>query len=237
MTINILTVFPEMFEPLKTSIVGRAVQEGLLEVNIVNIRDFSASKHHNTDDYPFGGGAGMLMMPQPIFDAFASLTQQGKCIYMSPKGSRLTDQKARALAAEQSITVLCGHYEGVDQRVIDQLVQEEISIGDYVLTGGELPAMVLIDAVSRFVPGVLGSAESASGDTFGDGLLEYPQYTRPSSYNGLQVPAVLLEGNHAKIAAWRREQQLLLTQKQRPDLLEKAELSDGDIAFLESHKP
>ena len=175
----------------------------------------------------------MLMMPQPIFDAFASVDQPGVSIYMSPKGKTLDDETARELAGFENITILCGHYEGVDQRVIDNLIDREISIGDYVLTGGELPAMVLIDAVSRFVGGVLGRAESALGDSFGDGLLEYPQYTRPADFRGMKVPSVLLEGNHALISAWRRRQQLLLTKRMRPDLLEKAELTPKERRMLE----
>lgn len=233
MTINILTVFPEMFAPLQSSVLGRAASDGTIKINLINIRDFSASKHKNTDDYPFGGGAGMLMMPQPIFDAFASVSQPGVSIYMSPKGKTLDDETARELAGFENITILCGHYEGVDQRVIDNLIDREISIGDYVLTGGELPAMVLIDAVSRFVGGVLGRAESALGDSFGDGLLEYPQYTRPADFRGMKVPSVLLEGNHALISAWRRRQQLLLTKRMRPDLLEKAELTPKERRMLE----
>lgn len=234
MTINILTVFPEMFAPLQMSVLGRASKEGHININIINIRDFSDKKHHNTDDYPFGGGAGMLMMPQPIFDAFASIKNKGVSIYMSPKGKVLSDSMARELAKQEDITILCGHYEGVDQRVIDNLIDMEISIGDYVLTGGEMPAMVLIDAVSRYVGGVLGSMASAHGDSFGDGLLEYPQYTRPADYNGMKVPQVLLDGNHALIAQWRREQQLIITKKMRPDLLEKAELSEKDKQFLKN---
>ncbi len=234
MTINILTVFPEMFAPLEMSVIGRAAKEGHININIINIRDFSDKKHHNTDDYPFGGGAGMLMMPQPIFDAFASLENKGFSIYMSPKGKVLSDSMARQLAKQDNITILCGHYEGVDQRVIDNLIDQEVSIGDYVLTGGEMPAMILVDAVSRYVGGVLGSMESAHGDSFGDGLLEYPQYTRPADYNGMKVPQVLLDGNHALIAKWRREQQLIITKKMRPDLLEKAELSKKDEEFLKN---
>ncbi|MBR3750461.1 MAG: tRNA (guanosine(37)-N1)-methyltransferase TrmD [Clostridia bacterium] len=232
MTINILTILPEMFAPLQSSIIGRAVKDGSITINIINIRDFSDKKHHNTDDYPFGGGAGMLMMPQPIFDAFSSIKEPGTRIYMSPKGRVLNDSLARELAECENITILCGHYEGVDQRVIDNLIDMELSVGDYVLTGGEMPAMIVVDAVSRYVGGVLGSMESAHGDSFGDGLLEYPQYTRPADYKGMKVPQVLLDGNHALINKWRREQQLLLTKKMRPDLLESAELSQKDREFL-----
>lgn len=236
MTINLLTVFPEMFAPLSCSVIGRAQSEGRLTINIINIRDFSALKHKNTDDYPFGGGAGMLMLPQPVFDAFASVKEPGLRIYTSPKGQRLTDAMARELAGLENITILCGHYEGVDQRVIDHLIDREISVGDYVLTGGELPAMTIIDAVARFVPGVLGRMESACGDSFGDGLLEYPQYTRPADFRGMKVPQVLLEGNHALIARWRREQQLEITARLHPELLETAALSAEDIRYLEQLK-
>ena len=233
-TINILTILPEMFAPLQSSIIGRAVKDGSITINIINIRDFSDKKHHNTDDYPFGGGAGMLMMPQPIFDAFASIENPGMRIYMSPKGKVFNDTMARELAGCEDITILCGHYEGVDQRVLDNLIDTEISIGDYVLTGGEMPAMILVDAISRYVGGVLGSMESAHGDSFGDGLLEYPQYTRPADYKGMKVPQVLLDGNHALINKWRREQQLIITKKMRPDLLQTAELSKKDVEFLRS---
>ena len=234
MTINILTILPEMFAPLLSSIIGRAIKDGSIKINIINIRDFSDKKHHNTDDYPFGGGAGMLMMPQPIFDAFASIEKTGTRIYMSPKGKVFNDSMARELAKCEDITILCGHYEGVDQRVLDNLIDMEVSVGDYVLTGGEMPAMIVVDAVSRYVGGVLGSMESAHGDSFGDGLLEYPQYTRPADYKGMKVPQVLLDGNHALIAKWRREQQLLITKKMRPDLLKTAELSKKDMEFLQS---
>ena len=236
MTINLLTVFPEMFAPLSCSVIGRAQSEGRLKINIINIRDFSALKHKNTDDYPFGGGAGMLMLPQPVFDTFASVKEPGLRIYTSPKGQRLTDAMARELAGLENITILCGHYEGVDQRVIDHLIDREISVGDYVLTGGELPAMTIIDAVARFVPGVLGRMESACGDSFGDGLLEYPQYTRPADFRGMKVPQVLLEGNHALIARWRREQQLEITARLHPELLETAAPSAEDIRYLEQLK-
>ena len=221
MTINLLTVFPEMFAPLSCSVIGRAQSEGRLKINIINIRDFSALKHKNTDDYPFGGGAGMLMLPQPVFDAFASVKEPGLRIYTSPKGQRLTDAMARELAGLENITILCGHYEGVDQRVIDRLIDREISVGDYVLTGGELPAMTIIDAVARFVPGVLGRMESACGDSFGDGLLEYPQYTRPEEWRGRKVPEVLLSGHHGNIDAWRAKMSLERTKQRRPDLYEK----------------
>ena len=229
MKIDILTIFPEMFESVfSSSILGRARENGMIEVQCTDIRPFSASKHKNTDDYPFGGGAGMVMMAQPIADAMASVTGEnfhGKRIYLGLRGRTLTTSLARELSAEEHLVLLCGHYEGVDQRVLDTCIDEEISIGDYILTGGELAAMVLVDCVSRFIPGVLGSEESPEEESFSDGLLEYPQYTRPREWNGMEVPEVLLSGNHAKIREWRRQQSLLATRRFRPDLFEKAELT------------
>lgn len=236
MKINILTIFPEMFESVfSSSILGRAREQGLLEITLTDIRPFSESKHHNTDDYPFGGGAGMVMMYQPIRDAMASVTGdgfRGKRIYLSPRGRKLTTALARELAKEEELVLLCGHYEGVDQRALDTCVDEEISIGDYILTGGELAAMVLTDCVSRFIPGVLGSEESPEEESFSDGLLEYPQYTRPREIDGLAVPEVLLSGDHAKIRAWRRRESLLATLRFRPDLLESASLDAKDQKTL-----
>ncbi len=237
MRITILTIFPDMFESvLNTSILGRARENGLLDVRCVDIRPFSDRKHKNTDDYPFGGGAGMVMLAQPILDCMESVTGEnfrGKRIYMGPRGSRLTTQKARELAQEQELVLLCGHYEGVDQRALDTCIDEEISIGDYILTGGELAAMVLTDCVARFIPGVLGSAESPEEESFSDGLLEYPQYTRPSELRGMAVPEVLLSGDHAKIRAWRRMEALRATKRFRPDLLENAPLSEKERRLLE----
>ena len=237
MKITILTIFPEMFESvLNSSILGRAREQGLVEVECVDIRPFSDRKHKNTDDYPFGGGAGMVMLAQPIMDAMASVTGEnfrGKRIFMGPRGTTLTTAKARELAKEEHLVLLCGHYEGVDQRALDACIDEEISIGDYILTGGELAAMVLTDAVSRFIPGVLGSGESAEEESFSDGLLEYPQYTRPRELNGMEVPEVLLSGDHAKIKAWRRQESLRATKKFRPDLLDKAELTAKEKKLLE----
>ncbi len=237
MRIDILTIFPEMFESvLNASILGRALEQELMEVRTVNIREYSKRKHKNTDDYPFGGGAGMVMLAQPIADAMTAVCGEGfrgRRIYLGPRGRKLTTALARELAQEERLVLLCGHYEGVDQRALDSCVDEEISIGDYILTGGELAAMVLVDCVARFIPGVLGSAESAEEESFSAGLLEYPQYTRPREWNGMEVPEVLLNGNHARIAAWRREQSLAATALHRPDLLEKAELSGKDRAFLE----
>ena len=236
MTVDILTVFPEMFESVfAASILGRAREQGLLDIRLTDIRPFSAARHKNTDDYPFGGGAGMVMTAQPIMDAMAAVSASlpgARRIYLGPRGKKLTTQLARELAREPALILLCGHYEGVDQRALDACVDEEISIGDYILTGGELAAMVLTDCVARFSPGVLGSSESPEEESFSDGLLEYPQYTRPRDLNGRSVPEVLLNGDHAKIAAWRRRESLRATLRFRPDLLETADLSPADLKIL-----
>lgn len=232
MRIAILTIFPEMFESvLHSSILGRAREEKLVEIEPVDIRPFSDRKHKNTDDYPFGGGAGMVMLAQPICDAVRHLRAQGytgKCIYMSPRGKTFTQQKVMELAQEENFILLCGHYEGVDQRAIDAVVDEELSLGDFVLTGGELAAMTVCDAVVRYVPGVLGSSDSTEEESFTGGLLEYPQYTRPRVFEGVETPEVLLNGDHAKIRAWRRQQSLLITAKVRPDLFETAPMSEKE---------
>ncbi|MDY3242432.1 MAG: tRNA (guanosine(37)-N1)-methyltransferase TrmD [Candidatus Limiplasma sp.] len=232
MRIAILTIFPEMFESvLHSSILGRAREEKLVEIEPVDIRPFSDRKHKNTDDYPFGGGAGMVMLAQPICDAVRHLRAQGytgKCIYMSPRGKTFTQQKVVELAQEENFILLCGHYEGVDQRAIDAVVDEELSLGDFVLTGGELAAMTVCDAVVRYVPGVLGSSDSTEEESFTGGLLEYPQYTRPRVFEGAETPEVLLNGDHAKIRAWRRQQSLLITAKVRPDLFETAPMSEKE---------
>ncbi len=230
MKISVLTIFPEMLRPmLESSILGRAVKNGILEIELINIRDFSENKHHNTDDYPFGGGVGMLMMAQPIFSAFEHVkTNESLSIYLSPQGQVFSPQTAKELAREKHLILLCGHYEGVDQRVLDCLIDRELSIGDYVLTGGELAALVVIDATARFVDGVLGSVDSAWEDSVSVGLLEAPQYTRLADFKGMRVPDVLLNGNHAHIAAWQREMQLRVTLKKRPDLLINAPLSEED---------
>ena len=222
MRIDILTLFPEMFVALQESILGRAQKQGKLQINIVNIRDYTQDKHLKCDDYPFGGGAGMVMMPQPIGDAIEAIDpdHKGWRIYLSPKGETLVQQKVFELVEREHLILLCGHYEGVDQRVIDLFVDEEISIGDYVLTGGELPAMVLTDCVARYVDGVLNTS-SLVDESFSDGLLEYPQYTRPQVYRGLEVPEVLRSGNHAAVDKWRRQQSEAITAKKRPDLLKK----------------
>ena len=237
MKIKVLTIFPDMLKPmLGESILGRACAAGLLQVELIDIRAYSAEKHKNTDDYPFGGGAGMVMLAQPILDAMRSVTGddfQGRRIYLGPRGRTLSTAVARELAQERELVLLCGHYEGVDQRALDSCIDEEISIGDYILTGGELAAMVLTDCVARFIPGVLGSAESPEEESFSDGLLEYPQYTRPRELNGMEVPDVLLSGDHAKIKAWRRIESLRATKRHRPDLLASAELTDKEKRLLE----
>lgn len=221
MKITILTLFPEMFAPLQSSIVGRAVKEGKLQIETVNLRDYTEDKHKKCDDYPFGGGAGMVMTPQPIGSAIEAVDPEHKArrIYLSPKGRVFKQEHVFELAAYGHIVMLCGHYEGVDQRAIDLFIDEELSIGDYVLTGGELPAMVVADCLSRYVDGVL-SPESLVQESFSENLLEYPQFTRPVEYRGLTVPEVLRSGNHAEIDKWRREQSLKVTKKHRPDLLE-----------------
>ncbi len=258
MTIDILTIFPEMFESvLNASILGRAREKGLITVEATDIRPYSTMKHKNTDDYPFGGGAGMLMTPQPIADAIRDVCrkrgvpcldnreekQNPVCnaenkrirrIYLSPKGVPFTQRVAEELAGEEHLLLLCGHYEGVDQRVLDKYIDMEISLGDYVLTGGELGAMVIADCVSRLIPGVLGSSESAEDESFSmAGLLEYPQYTRPREFEGMEVPEVLLNGDHAKIQKWRREQAILTTLEKRPEMLEGAELSKKEKIWLD----
>jgi tRNA (guanine37-N1)-methyltransferase len=235
--IEILTIFPEIFDSfLNTSIIGRAREAGLMNIHATDIRPYSNNKHKNTDDYPFGGGAGMLMLAQPIADAMKDVTHppfRGKRIYLGPRGIPLTQALAQQLSLEEQLVLLCGHYEGVDQRVLDSYIDMEISVGDYVLTGGETAAMVLIDCVSRLVPGVLGSDESAGDESFSnDGLLEYPQYTRPRVFENMEVPDVLLNGDHKKISKWRREQSLLVTARMRPDLLDKANITPAERAWI-----
>ncbi len=225
MKFDILTLFPDMFNVLNESIIGRAEKKGLIEFNTTNIRDFAINKHGQVDDYPYGGGYGMVMQPQPIYDAYMkvceSCEKKPHVIYMSPKGKVLTQKKASELSQMEHIVILCGHYEGVDQRIIDKIVDEEISIGDYVLTGGELPAMVLIDTVSRMIDGVLKTEESFTLESHYNGLLEHPQYTRPPEFMGEKVPDVLLSGDHKKIEEWRKEMSYKETLEKRPDLLDK----------------
>ncbi len=219
MKFDVLTLFPEMFEQLNMSIIGRAREKKLIEVNLVNIRDFSKDKHKKVDDTPYGGGAGMVMRPDVVYEAYKSINKENaKVIYMSPQGKKLNQKKVEELAKQEHIIILCGHYEGIDQRVIDKIVDEEISIGDYVLTGGELPAMVLIDAVSRYSDGVIAK-ESREEESFANNMLEYPQYTRPEIFEGVKVPEVLLSGHHKNIDKWREEEALKITKRKRPDIL------------------
>ena len=224
MIIDILTLFPDMFTPLKESVIGRAVKAEKVEIRVTDIRDYTLDKHKKCDDYPFGGGAGMVLMPQPVASAIEAIDPEHKArrIYMSPKGKTFTQKMVPELLSYERLLLLCGHYEGVDQRVIDLYIDEEISIGDYVLTGGELPAMVVSDAVCRYIDGVL-SNDSLTDETFTGDTLEYPQYTRPREFMGLTVPEVLLSGNHAEIDKWRKKESLALTKKMRPDLIKKGE--------------
>ena len=236
MRFDVLTLFPEMFEVLNQSVIGRAKEKGLINVKLINIRDFSKDKHKKVDDTPYGGGAGMVMQPDVVHDAYKSVKdEKAKVIYMSPQGKKLDQKKVEELSKQEHLILLCGHYEGIDQRVLDKIVDEEISIGDYVLTGGEIPAMVLIDAVSRYVEGVLKD-DSTKEESFSQGLLEYPQYTRPEIFEGQQVPEVLLSGHHENIDKWRRKQSLKITLNKRPELLEKVELSYEDKKILEEIK-
>ncbi len=221
MKIDVLTLFPEMFDALNVGILGKAQQNKLFELNVFNIRDYSLDKHKKVDDTPFGGGAGMVMTPQPLHDAINSVDKDHKAlrIYLSPKGETLNQNLVKELATKENIMFVCGNYEGIDQRIIDLDIDRELSIGDYVLTGGEMAAMVTINAVSRYIEGVLGNSESTNEESFSDGLLEYPQYTHPQVFEGLEVPQVLLSGNHQNIAKWRHEEQIKITKKRRPDLL------------------
>ena len=234
MKINILTIFPEMFEPLRQSILGKAAENGILEISVTDIRDYTLDRHNRVDDTPYGGGAGMVMQVQPVLDAFRGSGFGGEVIYMSPRGEMLSGALARELSSLPEITILCGHYEGVDQRALDAMNAREISIGDYVLTGGELPAMVLIDTVARFIEGVLAGEESVMDESVYSGLLEYPQYSRPREYEGMEVPEVLLSGNHQEIARWRWEQSLELTAERRPDMMEEYLKQPHDLTRKES---
>lgn len=233
MRFHILTLFPDMVEQgLNTSIIGRAVEKGILSIEAVNIRDYTLDRHKKVDDYPYGGGAGMVMQAQPIYDAWqAIVTKIGyrpRTVYLTPQGSTFHQGMAKEYAKEEDLILLCGHYEGIDERVLEEIVTDYVSIGDYVLTGGELPAMVMVDAISRMVPGVLSNQESGSTESFEGSLLEYPQYSRPEEWHGKKVPPILLSGDHAKVDAWRREQSILRTKERRPDLLKWAELSEKE---------
>lgn len=233
MNFHVLTLFPEMIEQgMNTSIIGRAIAGGYLTVQAVNIRDFAFNKHQKVDDYPYGGGAGMLMQAEPVYLAYESVEKKiGKkprVIYLTPQGRVFHQEMAREFAREEDIVFLCGHYEGIDERVLEEIVTDYVSIGDYVLTGGELPAMVMMDSISRMVPGVLSNQESGETESFSGGLLEYPQYSRPEEWHGRKVPPVLLSGHHANIDAWRREQSLMRTAKYRPDLLKTADITNKE---------
>lgn len=246
MNYHVLTLFPEMVsQGLNTSIIGRAIDKKLISLNAVNIREFSEDKHKRVDDYPYGGGAGMVMNAEPVYKAYGYLSNHIKLskedpaqyykprvIYVTPQGSIFNQEMAQEFAAEDDLIFLCGHYEGIDERVLDMIVTDYVSIGDYVLTGGELPAMVMIDAISRLIPGVLNNDTSSEFESFQDNLLEYPQYTRPENFMGRKVPEVLLSGHHANIEAWRRQQSIIRTYERRPDLLEQAELSEEEREFL-----
>ncbi len=240
MNFHILTLFPEMIEQgLNISIMGKAIDKGLIGVNAVNIRDFTTNKHLKVDDYPYGGGAGMVMQAQPVFDAYKSVefkcNKKPRVIYMTPQGRVFNQKIAEELAKEEELVFLCGHYEGIDERVLEEIVTDNISIGDFVLTGGELPAMMMIDAISRLIPDVLHNDVSAEIESFHDNLLEYPQYTRPEEVLGRRVPDVLLSGHHKNIETWRRQQSLIRTKERRPDLLENANLTKKDKEFLEKY--
>lgn len=246
MNFHILTLFPEMVSHgLNTSITGRAIDKGLIAVNPINIRDFSEDKHKRVDDYPYGGGAGMVLQAEPVYKAYGYLanhimmgkhnnseTKKPRVIYVTPQGTIFNQGMAEEFAQDEDLIFLCGHYEGIDERVLDMIVTDYVSIGDYVLTGGELPAMVMVDAISRLIPGVLNNDSSSEFESFQDNLLEYPQYTRPEAFMGSKVPEVLLSGHHANIETWRRQQSILRTFERRPDLLEKAELTEEEREFL-----
>lgn len=238
MRIDLLTLFPDMCDlVLRESIVGRARERGLVQIYCRNIRDYTEDKHRRVDDTPYGGGTGMVMQAQPIYDCFESLCQdlgtRPHLIYMSPQGKTLTQERVNSLSKLDNIAILCGHYEGVDERLIEEIVDEEISIGDFVLTGGELPALVLCDTITRLLPGVLAASESYEDESHYSSLLEYPQYTKPFSWRGKDVPEVLISGHHANIESWRREQSLSRTAMRRPDMLKRAELSEKDKKFLQ----
>ncbi len=237
MNFYVLTLFPDMIrDGFQTSITGRAVEKGLLSLETVNIRDFSVNKHQRVDDYPYGGGAGMVMQAEPVCLAYESVAskipRKPRVLYMSPQGKVFHQKMAEELAREEELVFLCGHYEGIDERVLEEIVTDEVSIGDYVLTGGELPALVMMDAISRLLEGVLHNEESAEFDSFSDNLLEYPQYSRPQNWRGKEVPPILLSGHHVNVEKWRREQSLLRTKKRRPDLLPVANLTEEDKKFL-----
>lgn len=241
MNFHVLTLFPEMIEQgMHTSIIGRAIAGGYLSIDAINIRDYAFNKHQKVDDYPYGGGAGMLMQAEPVYLAYESIQKKlgyrPRVVYLTPQGEVFHQTMAKELAKEKNLVFLCGHYEGIDERVLDEIVTDYVSIGDYVLTGGELPAMVMMDSISRMVPGVLSNQESGETESFAENLLEYPQYSRPEEWHGQKVPPVLLSGHHANIEAWRREQSILRTAKRRPDLLKKADLTNKEWSQVRQWK-
>lgn len=241
MNFHVLTLFPEMIEQgMHTSIIGRAIAGGYLSIDVINIRDYAFNKHQKVDDYPYGGGAGMLMQAEPVYLAYESVQKKlgyrPRVVYLTPQGEVFHQTMAKELAKEKDLVFLCGHYEGIDERVLDEIVTDYVSIGDYVLTGGELPAMVMMDSISRMVPGVLSNQESGETESFAENLLEYPQYSRPEEWHGQKVPPVLLSGHHANIEAWRREQSILRTAKRRPDLLKKADLTNKEWSQVRQWK-
>ncbi len=241
MNFHVLTLFPEMIEQgMHTSIIGRAIAGGYLSIDAINIRDYAFNKHQKVDDYPYGGGAGMLMQAEPVYLAYESVQKKlgyrPRVVYLTPQGEVFHQSMAKELAKEKDLVFLCGHYEGIDERVLDEIVTDYVSIGDYVLTGGELPAMVMMDSISRMVPGVLSNQESGETESFAENLLEYPQYSRPEEWHGQKVPPVLLSGHHANIEAWRREQSILRTAKRRPDLLKKADLTNKEWSQVRQWK-
>ncbi len=239
MNFHVLTLFPDMIQGgVNTSITGRAMGKGLISLNTINIRDYAGNKYGQVDDYPYGGGAGMVMQPGPVYRSYESVVERigykPRVIYLTPQGKVFNQSMAEDFAKEEDLVFLCGHYEGIDERVLEMIVTDHVSIGDYVLTGGELPSMVMIDAISRLVPGVLNNNVSAEFETFNDNLLEYPQYTRPEEFMGEKVPPILLSGNHPKVDQWRREQSILRTMERRPDLMEEANLTKEDMKFIKT---
>ena len=239
MNFHVLTLFPEMInQGVNTSITGRAIKNGLISLNSINIRNFAGNKYGQVDDYPYGGGAGMVMQPLPVYKSYESVVEQTgykpRVVYLTPQGKVFNQSMAEELSKEKDLVFLCGHYEGIDERVLEMIVTDNVSIGDYVLTGGELPSMVMIDAISRLVPGVLNNEVSAEFESFNDNLLEYPQYTRPAEFMGKEVPPILLSGNHLKVDEWRRKQSIIRTIERRPDLMEEANLTKEDIKFIKT---
>jgi len=236
-TFNVLTIFPEIFAPVESGIFGRAADNEIIKINKIDIREFAENKHKNTDDYPYGGGEGMLMTPQPVIDAWKSIENPGRTIFLSPKGRVLNQAKCKELSNEKNLTLLCGRYEGIDERIIESIIDDEISIGDYVITGGETAAMILIDATARMLPGVLGNADGHSNESHFEGLLEAPQYTRPETYEGKAVPKVLLSGNHAKIKNYKHLNSLAETYEKRPDMLKKRGITREEAKLLSEEFP